>query len=201
MRLLLILTFILLFTSCKTTKQSFTGSIKFSTQILPSGKTTKDLTILKEIYGDSMIMIYKKNGDFTRTYLNNINSDQHSQSYDAYSGKLFIKNKDLETIDSLDTTINGLTLKSRKKIDNELIMNYDCECYEYITFNDNINQEVILNFCFSPETPYLNYNLFKKHKDFFLSDFYEKTNRPYLKFSMKTEEYKLIYTASSIKTN
>lgn len=201
MRVLLILLIISFFTRCKTSKQSFTGSIKFSVQFLPPKKPSKDLTILREMYGNSLIMEFKKNGDYTRKYLNNINPNIYLQSFDADIGKVYFKNKKLEVTDSADVTANALELKSVKKIDNELIMGYDCDCYEYVAFFKMINQQITLNFCYSPETPYLNPKLYKKHVDFFLSDFFEKSNRPYLKFSTETEEYRAIYTATSISVN
>jgi len=201
MRISVTLVLISLFISCKTNKQSFTGSIKFSTKFLPVEKSSKDLTILREMYGDSLIMEYQKNGDYIRKHLNNINPNIYFQSFDADLGKVYFKNKKLEITDSVDVTTNALELKSVKKISNELIIDYDCECYEYVAFYAAINQKIILNFCYSTETPYLNQKLYKRHKDFFLSDFYEKSNRPYLKFSSETEEYKVIYTATSITTN
>ncbi|MGH1385448.1 hypothetical protein [Kordia sp.] len=201
MRILLIILIISFFSSCKTNKQSFTGSIKFSTQFLPPKKPSKDLTILREMYGDSLLMVYQKNGDYIRKYLNNIDPNIYLQSFDAAIGKVYYKNKKLEVTDSVDVTVNGVELISVKKIDNELIMGYDCDCYEYIAFFSMINQDIILNFCYSSETPYLNPKLYKKHVDFFISDFFEKSNRPYLKFSTETEEFKAIYTATSINTN
>ena len=177
-------------------QKSFEGSIKFKTEISSDEINFKQK--LDEKYGDSLIVLYSNNGNLKRQYLNSSNTGNEIQIYDPKKGVLFTKNRDSQTFNEGDVKINSIVkFISKKKINNETIMNLDCECFEYIGVS-KYNQNVILNYCFSIKTPELNYILFEKHNDFFLNEFFETSQRPYLKFSIETETFKIVQTATKI---
>lgn len=60
------------------------------------------------------------------------------------------------------------------------------------------NQNVILNYCYHPKSPKINPNFFSEHNDFFLNEYYKLAKRPYLKFSIETDEFKISYTATEL---
>ncbi|MBW7870484.1 MAG: hypothetical protein H3C39_05415 [Flavobacteriia bacterium] len=76
-------------------------------------------------------------------------------------------------------------------------MNLNCECYEYKAVSMD-NQNVILNYCYHPKSPKINPNFFSEHNDFFLNEYYKLAKRPYLKFSIETDEFKISYTATEL---
>ncbi len=76
-------------------------------------------------------------------------------------------------------------------------MNLDCECFEYKGIS-KYGQNVTLNYCFSDLIRKVNFKFFEKHIDFFLNDYFQISERPYLKFSIQTDEFKISQTATQI---
>ena len=115
-------------------QENFEGIITFKTDIFVTKTASKDLLPkLSYKYGDSLQMSYTKEGNFRRRYINSGDfGGLEYQTYNAEEGKLFIKKKDNENIQSSDVSINSLKLISFKQIENEYLMNLDCDCYEYI---------------------------------------------------------------------
>lgn len=179
-------------------QKSFEGSIKFKTEISSSATAkTNTKKRLDKKYGDSLIVFYSNNGNIKRQYLNSDVSGNNIQIYDAKKGMLYFKNKKSE-IDSGNVKVNSITkLISKRKIENETIMNLDCECFEYIGIS-RYNQNVTLNYCFSKTTPKIDPALFKRHNDFFLNEYFQNSERPYLKFSVQTDEFKILFLATEI---
>lgn len=180
-------------------QDSFEGVVTFKTDITVAKKAPKDLLLkLNYKYGDSLQMFYNKEGNFRRKYLN---SGEYggidTQTYNVEEAKLIIKIKDRKDVQFNDVSINTLKLISFKKIENEYIINLDCECYEYIGKAQN-NKKVNLKFCFSKLINKVNIKSFEKYKDFFISDFFKLAERPYLKFEMQTDEFTLKFTAVKI---
>ncbi len=185
--------------SCSSTGQNnFEGLVKFSTKI-----TTTELAPdgfqkqLNDKYGDSLLMYYSRNGNFKRVHLNSAEDGSDSQFYFSKKAKLYITKKNSSQIDSLDTKENSLKLLSRGKIDNDKIMDLDCECYEFKAIS-KYNQNVILNYCYNSESPQINPELYSEHNDFYLNEFYILAERPYLKFSIETEVFKITYLATEL---
>ncbi len=178
-------------------QKSFEGLIKFSTHISTSELAPQNLEeVLKAKYGDSLVMNYSENGNFKRVHKNNSEAFPNTQLYLADKGKIhFISNN--QVLDSLDVTVNSLKLIEKKKVNNEIIIGLNCKCYEYKAIS-MYNQNVILTYCFSKNTPKINAKLYSMHHDFFLDTFYKMSKRPYLKFSIETDEFKIMYIASEI---
>lgn len=179
-------------------QKSFEGFIKFKTEI-----TTTELApngfkkMLNDNYGDSLMMYYSSDGKFRRVHLNSAENGRDSQFYFPDKDKIYLTYKNSSKIDSLDVKINSLKLLSRRKIKNQKIMNLDCECYEYKAVS-MYNQNVTLNYCYHPKSPKINPKLFSGHNDFFLNEYYKLAKRPYLKFSIETDEFKISYTATEL---
>lgn len=175
-------------------QDSFEGSIKFKTEIDANEPRVKQ--ILEEKYGDSLLLSYSKIGNLKRVYLNSNTSGNDFQIYDP-KGILYVKKKNSK-IETTDTKINSIVkLISKKKISDETIINLNCECFEYKGIS-KYGQNVILNYCFSNETPKINFSLFENHKDFFLNEYFQSFERPYLKFSIQTDEFKIVQLATKI---
>ncbi len=195
----LLLLIIIIFINFKSIGQSsFEGAIKFSTKITTSELAPKGFhKKLTDKYGDSLLMYYSKNGDFKRVYLNSAEFGNDSQIYVAKKGKLFITKKKNAQIDSLDTRENSIVLVSSGKVESESIMGLKSECYQYKAIS-TYKQNVTLNYCFSSKSPKVNHQLYSKHNDFYLNDYYKISERPYLKFSIETDAFKITYTATEL---
>ncbi|WP_405207129.1 hypothetical protein [Aquimarina sp. LLG6339-5] len=198
MNRLIILTFLIL-TSCNSNGQNnFEGIIKFSTEIIttelaPDGFQKQ----LNDKYGDSLLMYYSGNGDFRRIHLNSSEFGADSQYYFSNKAKLYFTNKNSSKVDSLSTKENSLKLLSKGKIDNQKILNLDCECYEFNAIS-KYDQNVTLNYCHNINSPEINPELYSDHNDFYLNEYYKLAKRPYLKFSIKTKEFKITYSATEL---
>ncbi len=180
-------------------QNGFEGKIKFVNHIDINQKVPEGFEkTLNNKYGDSLEMIYSKKGFFKRRYINTGESGNDYQLYFPENGKFVIVKKNATKIDTGSVTVNSLKLKSFTQIKSEKIMNLDCDCYEYKTSRSSNGTEVILNYCFSKTLTKLDPILFKKHEDFFLSDFFRKSERPYLKFSMKVPAFTITYIATEI---
>ena len=188
-----------LFFSIKSQGQkSFEGVIKFSTYISTTNLAPPDFKgQLQAKYGDSIVMYYSENGNFKRIYKNSSESGNGSQLYLAKKSMLYITDKSGQ-IDSINVGVNSLKLIKEKKVVNEIIIGLDCDCHQYEAISI-YDQHVILTYCFSKKTPMINPALYTEHIDFFLWDFYKMAKRPYLKFSIQTEEFEFSYVASELK--
>ncbi|WP_452228179.1 hypothetical protein [Lacinutrix sp. MEBiC02404] len=200
----LLVLILLVLTGCKSshtnseneTSTSFEGEIKFAITITTTQKASKSLQQrLDDRYGDSLYMYYSKTGDFKRQHINTGKNGIDAQYYNANKGNVIITNKEARIVKELNVMTNSLKFLSKRKIDNEKIMGLDCACYEYLTIWKKKNVDVTLNYCFSLDSPEIDPELFSKHNDFFLNTFYEFTKRPYLKYSMETDQFKLSYSA------
>ena len=185
--------------SCSSKGQNnFEGIIKFSTEI-----TTTELAPngfkkqLNDKYGDSLLMYYSRNGNFRRVHLNNADLGTDSQFYNANNGKLILTHKNSTQIDTLDVTKNSIELVRKNKIESLKIIDLECDCYEYKATSDDM-QNVTLNYCFSPKSPKINPKFYSNHNDFFLNEYYSLAKRPYLKFSIETEFFKITYLAAEL---
>lgn len=179
-------------------QKSFEGFIKFSTHISATNLAPKDFK--KQVdkkYGDSLIMYYSANGNFKRIHKNSSATGKDSQLYLADKGVLYITDKQ-KHVDSLNVKINSIELISEGKTNNETIMGLDCNCYQYEA-KSKFQQHVILTYCYSEKTPEIDGQLYSKHNDFFINNFYKLAKRPYLKFSIQTEEFNITYLAHQLK--
>jgi len=177
-------------------QKNFEGAIKFKTEIYSNDKNFEQK--LEKKYGDSVIVSYFENGDFKREYLNAARSGNYIQNYDSNKGLLYLRYRNTSKVDTLNTKVNSIVrLKSKKKIGNETIMGLDCECYEY-TGVSTYGDDVIINYCFSNQTPKVDSKHFEKHVDFFIYDFFQESQRPYLKFVLETQDFKITQTATEI---
>ncbi|HLP65085.1 hypothetical protein [Flavobacterium sp.] len=177
-------------------QKSFEGLIKFSTNIKLLKNAPSVYNDLPEVYGDSLIMYYSANGDFKRIHLNSADFGNGTQDFNAKNG-IIIFTKNNGEKDTLNVVKNLLELKRKTKINNEKIMDRDCECWEYMTL-DQDGDYAILNYCFNLNTPKIDPSLYLMYQDFFLYDFYELSKRPYLKFSLETKYFILTYTADRL---
>lgn len=179
---------------------NFEGMITFKIDIDISKTAPKDmLSRLFFKYGDSMQMFYSKEGNFKRKF---INSNKYGgldyQTYNADDEKLFIKDKDAELVKTNDVSVNTLKLISFNQIENEFIVNLDCECYQYVGQAAN-KKMVTLQFCYSSLMNKINVAAFEKYNDFFVNDYFKKAERPYLKYSMTLDDFSLKFTAVKIE--
>lgn len=178
-------------------QKNFEGLIKFSTQISTTNLAPLDFKKdLEEKYGDSLVMYYSMGGNFKRIHKNSAKFGMDSQLYLAKKGVLYLTDKN-HNVDSLNVKINTLQLTSERKISSQTIMGLDCDCYEYEA-TSMYQQHVVLTYCYSKKTPRIDDNLYAKHIDFFLSDFYKMSKRPYLKFSIQTEVFTITYIAHEL---
>jgi hypothetical protein len=195
MKHILIISFLIASFSSTFGQKNFEGSIKFRTEVL-----SDDLDFKKEIeekYGDSLLVFYSKSGKLKREYLNSKDSGNYIQIYYPENNFLYFKYRNKPKIDSTDVSINSVKLTSKKRIAKEKIMNLDCECFEYKGIS-KYGQNVTLNYCFSDLIRKVNFKFFEKHIDFFLNDYFQISERPYLKFSIQTDEFKISQTATQI---
>jgi hypothetical protein len=197
-----LLLFFLFFSSKILSQQYFEGVISFKTAVTATKTIKLDvLNNLSNKFGDSLQMFYTREGNFKRKYFNNDETGLDYQTYNAEAGKLFIKNKNSDIVQTSDVSVNSLKLISLNKLDNEMIMNLECECYEYkgrLKEDDNGNQNVVLTFCFSPLLPKVDIKAFENYNDFFINDYFRANERPYLKYIMKTDAFTLSFTAVKI---
>ena len=196
MKLLLFLFFSF---NCLYSQSSFEGLIKYKTSI--EYTDAFDNKIKKGVlnkYGDSLTIFYSKEGFFKRVFHNTGYRGNDFVIYNPQLGTLNHKYNGVKSI-NVDTTINNsLSLEKITKVENEKIMDLDCHCYEYEAKSIRTSDLVVLKYCFSSLTPFLNCNLFSKHKDFFMSDFFKLANRPYLKLEMKFKFNTITFTAYNI---
>jgi hypothetical protein len=180
--------------------QSFEGTIKFKTEIETYNDENNEFKKeLEKKYGDSLLVSYSKIGILKREFLNSSYLGNHIQVYNPTKGILYLRGKNSLKIDSLDVKTNSIVnLISKKKIASEIILGLRCECYEYIGIS-KYNDKLVLNYCFSSKTPKINPFLFEKHIDFFLYDYFESSEKPYIRFMIKTDEFKILQTATEIK--
>lgn len=179
-------------------QKSFEGVITFSTSISTSKLAPPDFNAyLNAKYGDSLVMYYSGNGDFKRVHKNSSETEgADSQLYLAKTGMIYFTSKSKQ-LDSANVAVNSVRFIKRTKVANEKIMGLDCECYKYDVMSDI--DPAIITYCFSKKTLRVNPALFTKHADFFLNEFYKMAERPYLKFSFETDEFKLTYIAHDLK--
>lgn len=179
-------------------QNDFEGIIKFSTEIsvselAPDGFAEQ----LKNKYGDSLLIYYSANGNFRRVHLNSGKDGADSQYYFSDQAKLYFTYKNSSVVDSLDARENSLKLINKRKINNQKIIDLDCECFEYDAIS-TYDFQVILIYCFHFESPKINPEFYKDHNDFFLNDYYLQAKRPYLKFSIKTDDFTITYRATEL---
>lgn len=190
---------LLIIFSINTNAQSFEGKITFKTEITTSNSSSKDAKQnLTRKYGDSLEIYYSKKGNFKRRYLNTgeLGNDYHLFFPD--NGKIIFAKNNSTKIDSGYVNTNSITLTEKVKLADEKIMNVDCECYQYKGFYKS-DKKANVSYCFSKDTPVIDFKLFEKHKDFFLDDFFKTSQRPYLKFTLETEIFTLTYIATELK--
>lgn len=191
---------LLLITICSNlcAQKNFEGKILFKTDIsIPD--SAKDVKMkLQQKYGDSLEIYYSKNGNFKRQYLNSGNSGNDYQLYFPENGKIKFVKKNTTKIDSGFVNTNSLIFVEKIKVANEKIMKVDCECYLYKAA-DKFGKKANVKYCFSNQTPKLDFKLYEKHEDFFLNDFFKTSQRPYLKFSFETDRFILTYTATELE--
>ncbi len=192
--------FIVVISVNSNSQKNFEGMITFKIDINVSKSSSKDmLAKLFFKYGDSMQMFYSKEGNFKRKFINsNMYGGLDYQTYNADEGKLFIKDKDVELVKTNDVYVNTLKLISFKQIENEFIVNLDCECYQYVGQAAN-KKMVTLQFCYSSLMNKINVAAFEKYNDFFVNDYFKKAERPYLKYAMTLDDFSLKFTAVKIE--
>jgi len=144
---LFLLTFI-----CKA-QESFEGIIKFKTEISIFDSFNEDLKQnLEKKYGDSLIVYYSKTGNIKRKFLNSGELGNDVQIFNSNTGEMIFVKKNIEKVLKVDLQKNSLKLLSKKKIAKEIIMNLDCECFEYLAVSKT-NEKLIINYCYSSKTP------------------------------------------------
>jgi hypothetical protein len=178
-----------LFTVSINSQNSFEGIINYSVEI----ETAKDSVALKQklenFNGNDISMHYWKDGHFK------INYKSISATYLPTSGKLILYKK--ENIKA-NSPIGKLHFLSKRKVESIIVLDKRCDCYQYNTEDINGVEEKI-TYCFSEETPKIDYKLFKTCKDFFLKEYYETAERPYLKYIEENKYQKVSWTAKSIE--
>ncbi|WGK63896.1 hypothetical protein [Croceiramulus getboli] len=180
-------------------QESFTGVIEFKTEIETTDLAPDDYKEkLLYNYGEKVSVFYLESGNFARKYESNGETGQFVKFYFAEKGILISTYKNITEADTIDVSVNSLVLKEKKKVANETILSLDCSCYEYKAINKS-KEMITLTYCYSEQTPILDSNLFKLHKDFFISDFITMSNRPYLKFSLQTSLVKMTFTAIKLR--
>jgi hypothetical protein len=191
---------IFLFNTNTFSQKNFEGLITFRTKISVTKPKLKDdlLSKLFYKYGDSLQMYYTREGNFKRKYFNSGEyGGLDTQTYIAEEGKLIVKTRDSDIVQYSNVAVNSLKFVSFRKIENEYLMNLDCDCYEYIGMAQN-KKKVKLNFCFSKLMGKINYKAFSNYKDFFIDDFFAKAQRPYLKYTMTVDDFTLNFTAIKV---
>lgn len=177
----------------------FQGIIEYDTEIETKISAPENyLDSLYYNYGKSLSIFYLKTGNFARKYNGSGEFGYHVVFYFAKQGNLLYIKKNSNKADTLSVRENSLKLVELKKVENEVIMKLDCDCYEFNTIS-KLGKSVILEYCFSIKTSRIDSKLFKLHKDFFISEFFSISNRPYLKYSMTTDKFKITYRAISLE--
>ena len=185
-----ILTLILLMiTFLMNSQNSFEGVINYSVEV----EVTKDSLFLKQklekFYGKDISMFYWKDGHFR------INYNEKYGIYSPTTGKLILYKK--EGFKG-NASMGKLHFLAKRKVSNEIVLGKICDCYEYKT-EDVKGVEERITYCFSKETPWIDYRLFNTCKDFFLKEYYETTERPYLKYIEENKYQKITWTAKDIE--
>jgi len=194
---LLIVSFMFISKVC-VSQQSFEGVILFKTETEAMNSKNKDLdNELKAKYGDTLKIFYMKTGFFAKKYLNTEPNGFSVNLFDAELGKLEIlrKNNNNENYDVNENTLELTELEYKKQSQN--INGLDCNCIIYNAVMKD-KQPIKLEYCYSLNTPKIEPKLFEKYKGMYLCDFYERTSRPYLKFSITTSEYQITHTAINL---
>lgn len=176
----------------QTNSQFFEGVIKYSTEISVNEFASEGrLKSLKAKYGDTLNIYFSKEGHIFRNYINSGEEGNDFQLYKSNSGYLLVKTKK-QILDTLDVRKNSVKLMY-KSISNDVIIGKPCECIEYNTIHNS--NYFIITYCYSNETPKVNWKNYKKHEDFFLNEYFQISKRPYLKFIVEAKDFKITFTA------
>ncbi|MFT3796497.1 hypothetical protein [Flavobacterium sp.] len=195
-----ILKFLFLLSILKVNSQnSFEGIINFKVKI----ETHKDSIELNrkliDKYGEDISMYYFKNASLSVNYLDNNGKILYYSKFSPTTGIMttHFKNKGVENVKKSSTI--ELAFLEKRKIANENIIGKDCECFEYKT-EDRSALIYKLTYCFSSKTPKIDYRNFKECKDFFMKEYYETSERPYLKYIIENKFMKVTWEAQDIQT-
>ena len=174
----------------------FEGVIKFKTEFSTTNPTaTEFLQSLKNKYGDSLNIYYSSCGHMLRKYLNTGKNGNNYQLYYTGTGKLLLNNRGSNKVDTLDVSKNTLTLLEMVKT-KDTVMGIPCNCYGFKAY-DTYDQRTI-TYCYSKKFSRIKSKRFKRYKDYFISNFYKLSKRPYLKFSINARDFNLTFTAVQI---
>lgn len=180
-------------------KHSFEGVVTFKTEIATTDRAPANFPEkLREKYGIGMKMYYSRLGQFRRTHLENGNGQVESQHYLNKEGVLIFTHRNSPQVDSVDVATNTLKLVRRERLPDEQIAGYACECYEYDATSPTAG-EVVLEFCFSKDSPWVDASFWNTHRDFFLDDYFAFSERPYLRYTLKTSMFKLSMIATDLE--
>ncbi len=179
-------------------QKSFDGYVKYATEIETYGSAPDYFQeYLENKYGNRLIIKYERNGDFVRKHVNSGPKGNKEQIYDADKGLLSITMNDtnaIETIDLREMSIDcpNKTITKNTQIGGQAV---ECVCYEGTSM---YKQNISIKYCYSKESPRIDPELFKNYNDFYFYDFLKHSKRIYLLFSLKTDDFKLTYTAYDI---
>jgi hypothetical protein len=184
-------------TSTTNSTESFNGQITYVVDI--DLKDTLNIFRDKELrnrFGDTLIIKFSRTGQYQLLYKNAEDSGFVSKTYENKTGDNVVN---LLNARSYIQNAKGYwyTHKQMKNVPREQIMGYDCNCIAYET-KSYLDGEVTFTYCFNKSTPYVNPKYFNNHEAQCLNDYFEYSERSFLKYSFKTKEAKITYRAIGI---
>jgi hypothetical protein len=132
-------------------------------------------------------------------YVNSGDDGLMSITFNKNNGELFYKYKNKEDNGSTSVAAGVFKTIRKQNLENEFILGMECSCYEYVTTRHDEKGEVVIQYCYSDETSFVNADFFKLYKERCLYDFFKTSNRPYMKLSLKTDRKTIVYTATNIE--
>lgn len=186
----------LLLSSPAFAQKSFEGIIDYRIDVEVSGDSAaaKRKQKVEEDFGKNCRLYISQFGDFKMVYPD---SGANGLQYDLYSPETG-KVKRVYGNEAPKNPSKMMRLLSKNKVAPEIVIGKNCDCVQYsIESSDRKRHKV--TYCYSADTPKIDYRLFKNCEYLMLQEFYEMAERPYLKYVFETGKTKIIYTATKIE--
>jgi hypothetical protein len=189
--------FFILISLTSNSQNSFEGVIYFNLKFT-SKDSIKSVRIdqenkykLKE--GDSIKILYSKFGHIKHQYLNS--GESGIDYYLILSNGTRYRKLKSGSIDNPSTKVKFL---GKFKAENQIVMGISCECYQY-QYKTSRKKSITETFCFSKSSPMIDYKLFGMDSNIADKDFFETAQRPFLKYTIESSDYKIEQTAYKLE--
>jgi hypothetical protein len=175
---------------------SFEGTVFFTSKFIAKDSVDQEnvdrILRYRNMEGDTIQMLYCKQGHIKYVYKNSSDSGMHSYliSPDG-SRKMTMKSG------KISNPKGRVRFLGKFKVANQTILGLDCVCYQY-RFKSEKYKSIIETYCFNSTLPKIDYRLFHLDKNYFERDFFEMAERPYLKHTIESDKFILEYQAYKI---